>query len=54
MNYKGITLDLTRDSLFSEQGATLASKFYQGDEASIQKSIAKAAYCFFSGDISFA
>lgn len=50
MYYNSIKLDLSRDSLFSEQGMSLMSKYYSDGKEGVQKAIARAAYNFSYGD----
>jgi ribonucleoside-diphosphate reductase alpha chain len=50
MEYRGINLDLNRDSLFSPQGLGLLNKYYSDGKEGVQKAIARAANCFSYGD----
>lgn len=55
MQYLGITLDLTRDTNFSEQGLELMDRYYQKDgKEGVQKAIARMANCFSFGDVKLA
>ena len=50
MLYKGITIDPTRDLLFSPLGRDLTQKYYDKEQNGTQKAIARAAYAFSFGD----
>lgn len=55
MEYKGIKINLDRDSNFSAQGKTLLEKYYAKDgNEGVQKAIARAAITFSYGDLAFA
>jgi ribonucleoside-diphosphate reductase alpha chain len=45
-----IKIDVERDKLFNQQGATLLEKYYSDGREGIQKAIARAANCFSYGD----
>jgi ribonucleoside-diphosphate reductase alpha chain len=57
IEYLGINIDYTRDSIIPEQGFAMLTKkgFYKkGNETSPQESFARAATCFSFGDIALA
>lgn len=55
MEYLGISIDLERDSLISQEGLELLKKFYLlKTETSPQQAFARAATCYCFGDYDFA
>ena len=54
-DYYGISIDLSRDSLLSEQGAQLLRDYYMlPGETSPQQAFARAALAYCDGDVDFA
>lgn len=55
MNYLGLEIDLSKDSLLSEQASKLLKDYYlQPDETSPQQAYARAAVAFCDGDMELA